>query len=532
MEPEDIVLPKDKQVTPIVDYSNEKDLFVNLKTDTLFNEIVHGKEVSHPVPICRFHLNPFPHHDKYHSLPVHATMSLETIAQAIASVETVTTPGGPALAGFEIRQLPDTLSFEPFSSTTSARQDDVDLKMLLVSHAKCFRITDFKELLSAIPVKEQAEVLRGVLLALIDKKEREAFQFVLKNVSNPAEIAEDILSTGIGQVYCDQTIEVQSSHPSSIEERFIARIKREEEYQFVIKCIYAAYPDVENYIRHITPKIDNIMRGFLSPEGIRLIVDELKSQGEFNNINCIICDSIKDGAEKIRNFVKQENQAAKGCCFIVRTRDEFHPESLHVQPIYIERQGDGFDCIILDSTGAKGGESTSASDRYPYSHSFKIPDYLGNENLLVKFFHYNVRRQIDGSNCPIFSIRDVLAITRDPDAIMSLVRKTAKVVKRFPLDENNFIFDLLPPNLMLPTQSSTTLTNYFTEYRTRSGKDDAKLTHSKITQHTVKRVVLIKGQDSKQTPGELSQNVYVERKYRKYERRIIAIVIKKIIAGK
>ena len=91
-------------------------------------------------------------------------------------------------------------------------------------------------------------------------------------------------------------------------------------------------------------------------------------------------------------------------------------------------------------------------------------------------------------------------------------------------------------------KSRAVLTTYLTAYKQHTKMDDKEvlvtnpkkrkersLEKSVVAEgarHVVRRIVV---KPETREKKDLVQNIYVERKYRKYERRLIAMVIKKVI---
>ena len=75
-----------------------------------------------------------------------------------------------------------------------------DVKRLL-SFAEMFKATEFKEFLLSVPVELQATFLERILDILTVRRSKEAFEFVLRNIPNLAEMVEKILTSRLVEIY-------------------------------------------------------------------------------------------------------------------------------------------------------------------------------------------------------------------------------------------------------------------------------------------------------------------------------------------
>ena len=177
------------------------------------------------------------------------------------------------------------------------------------------------------------------------------------------------------------------------------------------------------------------------------------------------------------------------------------PPIMHTSPVLIEKTAEGYHCIITDSLGAGnnyGWVLASALNKYliGLNQSYQILSYIG------------LCRQSAPTNCPIFSLRDIVQFSKDP-SLFERYRLSAEQCLQKHVDPHVLFFEQLSPAMMKTTQSLTKIQGY-----------DAAHSNTAVLD-SIRRHLLNKESSS--------LNNSIEEKFLKYERFLIAAVIRGVI---
>lgn len=241
-------------------------------------------------------------------------------------------------------------------------------------------------------------------------------------------------------------------------------LKDSESYRFILQQVQELFPVTQKYFQSNDTKF-GLYHSLLTPEGMRLIVNDLKEKGAFGDMECIVCDAIRpynDSNNKDVIFITeltekmQTLEVGQRCCFLVRHYNNDmpgayrnNPNSMHVTPVYLEKTEQGLDLFITDSTGGSLGQGHLLAMFLERS----IPkDLLKTTDLYI---YSGNCRQADTSNCPIFSIRDTVKFGKYRKEVVQQIKEN--VDQEIPASTNptsppefkkTFIFKILPKEMM------------------------------------------------------------------------------------
>lgn len=286
--------------------------------------------------------------------------------------------------------------------------------------------------------------------------------------------------------------------------------EKEKRFQFVKESLIARFPTIMNCV----------YQGVVQVDGIKIMVKKLKEKGSLKEIDCLVCENIEDLKVKARDFIK--DNPGKGCGFIVQNPG-FGGSSMHVTPLYIfpnKADPNKFECVILDSVGTSKGD---------YSQFLQ----LGLEKEFAKrggspisaYHHYSKKRQSDSRSCPIFAIRDIVEISKDPAFFVEFIRKKSQLASKGALPKEQ-TFSELPLRMLKVTQNIADLTQILVEEQHMDLRDPNLVVKSKKGVESFRDRFIEKGGRHVSIIKDKDANVYVSEKFRKYEKMIILEVVR------
>ena len=160
----------------------------------------------------------------------------------------------------------------------------------------------------------------------------------------------------------------------------------------------------------------------LTPTAVKIILDNIQAQkGYFNEVSYDSCGSLEEGQKKIVNFLK--DPSLNRFCLAMRhciERKGF--TSYHFTPIYIEKNKDQekehYRVVITDGMGLEN----SYSDNALYV-LLKASMAMGISQNQFSIFVANKSRQVDMTNCAIFTIRDMVHLAQNSAEYLNFIKK-------------------------------------------------------------------------------------------------------------
>ena len=272
-----------------------------------------------------------------------------------------------------------------------------------------------KKLSTAISLEHATELTRAV-----QERRPESIQSQLKSM--PRTILMEVVP------YVLRELATKDSH---------------EEHNILMSQLREAYPSIESYV------INDDKGPILSPEGIGVIVKYLQTHGSLVG-ECSVCKDIQTFEAELTALKSNPEDGRR--CFIVRNFGN------HVTPVYVEKTGDKYRCVITDSVGNK---STGDGGYFKAIYG-SLFDILENPKTDFRVFASTFCRQRDQTNCPIFSLRDAVYLSQHGHTMTQDLERTALTTLE---DEGRMFrflrpFEKLPPTMMMTTQFIKTLADY------------------------------------------------------------------------
>lgn len=285
---------------------------------------------------------------------------------------------------------------------------------------------------------------------------------------------------------------------------------RGEEYNFIVSNLREVFPKINDFISHVVTS--DFEGDTLSCEGIRTMIKILQEKGSLT-IPCIVCETYEELQNELQKFKNTTGDAK--ISFIVRNQTDQSIKdgqlNYHVTPIYVEREGSSYKCAITDSLGG--------SQLYSNIISKYTRDTFGTSPKDCTVYCFSdVSRQgkTDKTNCPIFSIRDIVQMSKYPN-IMEFYASVS--TERVP---GLCFFTKLPPSIKKFTQSVTGIKNFDAEEKKLAELNGVDPPQSIFT--------LLK------TGGHLSpddkMNLISEQRFLKYQRLLVAKAISEALRSK
>lgn len=301
--------------------------------------------------------------------------------------------------------------------------------------------------------------------------------------------------------------------------------KKRYHYEFILRNLKAVYPEITTFFSkkyrgevEVTESdvsgegVDHII---MNPNGIRIVLDDLNRKGSLKDLDIIIYDYIDELVANLKNVLLQmaNKPGRQKQGMLVRQRYKGKQQYNHITPIVIEKTNEGkFRILVTDSVAKK----TSALKLIKIvENSFKSTSL---QNDIALYVHLGQKRQNDGANCPIFSMRDLVHTSQHFDEVMDWAEHRSTK-----MEETQFAysFNYLPPGMMKIAQSMSLVKEYLSTHKDQSKKS--------ICTRTKKKGQTLKEALAKHTRSSLmglkERNVKVTGLFLKYERMIIHNVI-------
>jgi hypothetical protein len=319
--------------------------------------------------------------------------------------------------------------------------------------------------------------------------------------------------------------------PTAAAKKFLSQVHRnrfrealDNQHFAFIKSAVNVFPEKSKLFTLVQePEESNAPhRTILSPAGVRTIVDTLKMENKLAaDIPCVVCDDYDSLESEIRQrfskkyaqsgpleLVEDEHGKSHSSYFLVRHKHTSVPEKYHVHfsAIYLKAaETSGTECFIADSNAAAHDERRDARDPGK-DFSFRLASLI-NDVLPQSNFYTNLEgRQADKSNCPVFSILDVVQMQKAKDMLLIAKTQPGQDIRNSAFGPDFKIKGIvLPPTMMKVTQSLTKLGTYIDSLQNVEEKERLQLT---VKKHAVQ-------------VGPRKINALVAKKYIKYERMLI-----------
>lgn len=185
-----------------------------------------------------------------------------------------------------------------------------------------------------------------------------------------------------------------------------------------------------------------IHRNIITPRGCDLILEKLREKS--GPLEARTCSSAEEWGRAIQDIYASDEDYSGS--FIVNATPDRHLSHVHVT-----KSDDSFDIFYTDSMG------------YEPSYLSALPNQVQQlkGRLPIHSYLYKKERQADGSNCPVFSIRDAVKMCRDPSLRSFIKENSSEQGSRGNTMEHEIL--VLPPDMMKVTQSMTRLSYYIRE---------------------------------------------------------------------
>lgn len=248
---------------------------------------------------------------------------------------------------------------------------------------------------------------------------------------------------------------------------------------------------------------------YFTRKGIEFILKQCEQKGSLRgmpiHVGFTSFEDIDPELDKIlKDFV--EANGPQRCCMIAQKNTfSSSPEILnHYFPIYLEKdENNNIQVLITDASIIKKTDISNQLKRLLGKHALEkgIP-------INIKTY-VSAARQFDVQNCGIFAIRDVLEISKDPEGVMSWVRKRTDNKEGSDLLPYVY-FKNLPPRMMRVTQSYDILKKYERKMARKAAKGKEEALISKLSE----------GKHVRQNEKSRPTNYRITDDARKYEKMI------------
>jgi hypothetical protein len=305
-------------------------------------------------------------------------------------------------------------------------------------------------------------------------------------------------------------------------------------HNFVINQLREMFPEIKTYIDN-NPQI-------LTPKGVGFVINHLKEKGSLNDVPCHVCAHHNEFKMKVQETIAQFEKNAKNVpegqkpgvmsCTFVLTHQQAPFTRLsgpHNTPVLLQRDSEGvWTAVISDSMG-KGNEWYNHLAKISLEDAFKAAE----PSLGLDIYSFNgCNRQTDSSNCPIFSIRDVVQFSKNAKEIVGWIKDKGN--PEFcpppfaPSKIKEYKFNTLPPYMMKTTQSFSAIQAY-------EGKNAEKLPSGNTVSESLRekhKVIAVErdGTPSLDKNGQPKhQNFKVGGLFMKYQRMIYTKLITDVV---
>jgi len=397
-------------------------------------------------------------------------------------------------------------TFEDPEKTIKSKLEEVEVQ--LDNPCRELALTRLSSLLPSLPTSvhcEKSMISKKAKIEKIDKRDAKRFrQFFLNlnetgNQKESSGIAKRLLAERVDELY----------QPTPLREK----------YEFVLQNLKLVYPFLNTYFSKSKEPGEGIGKNVIAAKGVQHIVKQLERKNAFHGCDASVCFSFEDFSEKLQQAFK--DKPTTRCiqhCFILRHRHQSKPKEFinHTTPIYMEKSHDVFEIFITDSGGGVRHWTENIITFLNEEMCTHFPESQ------TKIYHYSgKKRQSDFTSCPIFSIRDIVHMTQDPNML-----KWMRAHGSSSQEKNIFAVPFLHPKMMTTCQSLSYIDDYLKATHTKDTKIYSK---SKPLGKTLKQItdkhthlMWVEKEGKKMLK---KQNLKIAHLYLKYERSIIADAI-------
>lgn len=246
------------------------------------------------------------------------------------------------------------------------------------------------------------------------------------------------------------------------------------------------------------------------------------NQTSKDSFHAIAIDSGDQFLEIINN-IKKSNEDVSYLFFM---KTDFGMVGVHRTPIFVRKKNGRYKIMISDSVGNQGRYKGMAEEMMR-----EVFDEVDKREI----YSSNILRQRNDNTCPVFSFEDSRYISQNRDRIFEFAEEHKKAPpprtglkknKTLPPYKNLWELDVLPPTMMLPTQSLSQLDSYMkTVFVNEEDKAD-KAVFQKILDENKFMVQMTIEQEGKKKRITKAQNFYLQNKYNQY----VVDVVKKYLS--
>lgn len=275
-------------------------------------------------------------------------------------------------------------------------------------------------------------------------------------------------------------------------------------YDLILKAISEIYPAISDYFIQSTIQ-GGVNISQISDQGMELILNHLRNKGAFEQVPCQWAPSLAEFSKAASEKIKNSSSEPWKQTFLVRHRNA-EDKGSHVSPVYLEKNSNGFyRAIVTDSTGGRNKEYLQ-NIQDCFVEIFKDIDKT-QQNVV---FYVGESRQIDRTNCSIFSIRDAVQFSKHNQQILDWTESRTKYESFI----DAHVFKSLPSQWMKTDQSMANLQAY---EKSQQLSSLIKEKHRLVSDLEPKNRMI---KEQKKFNAKIAQT------YLKYERLILAHVIK------
>ncbi|MCE5318797.1 MAG: hypothetical protein LLG04_15720 [Parachlamydia sp.] len=217
-----------------------------------------------------------------------------------------------------------------------------------------------------------------------------------------------------------------------------------EENQFLLKATLKHFPDVAKFMI----QLDNKNQMTFSLEGYELLLAIMRQRKRLT-VDCRICITEKEWKDSFEKFLSGPDKKAS---WIIRNADakDRMDATIHYFPIYAEKGDGAVHIAITDSLGKEGFG-------HPYI-SLLINLLRGQKRAQI--YIANEVRQYFSVGCPIYSLRDIIHLSKYP-RVMKFLEDHSQRDDHY-RESNVEIYEIkdLPPPLMKYTHELHKLGDY------------------------------------------------------------------------
>lgn len=249
------------------------------------------------------------------------------------------------------------------------------------------------------------------------------------------------------------------------------------------QMIYNFYPDFGAYIKK---------NNTISTNGLEILVQYLKDKKSIEkNQDIIVCSNLNDFKNQLDQLDYSSSKKSSYYFVIPDENSNSKERGSHLTPVVVTKGEKGWDFIMTDSIG-----SISCYQKI----SEIILKIIEKGQPLHRIYECSVKRQNDHTNCPVFTLRDLVYFCNNEKKLIEVLNLEAIGSQK---NEYNFIFNELPPELMKTTQSMSTINNYI------NNKNEATVSSKKRGKETLK--VSVERHESD------NQNNLIQKRFEKYK---------------